>query len=141
MAIHGKDSYFALEDSAGATLRDISPYTNSVQYSRQNDTSDTTTFGAEGHTFITGLTNGKITLAGLWDKTATVGSATIFDALVDLDTPTLTFNYGPEGNTAGQVKYSGECILESVDYSAPVGDIVTYSAVLQITGTVTKGVF
>lgn len=141
MTIHGKDTYFSLEDSGGATLRNLSPYVNSVSYSRQNDTHDSTVYGAEGHTFVTGLTNGTITVAGFWDKTALVGSATVFDGLLDLDTPTLTFEYGPEGNTATQVKYTGECILQSLDYSSPVADLVSFSAVLQISGTVTKTTF
>lgn len=141
MAIHGKDSYFSLEDSAGTTLRDLSVTINNVQFSRQNDTHDTTTYGSEGHTFITGLTNGKITLSGFWTKTASTGAATVLDGLVGLDTITLGFEYGPEGNTATNVKYSGECILESLDYSDPVADLVSYQAVLQITGDVTKGTF
>lgn len=139
--VTAKDSYFSLEDSGAATLRNISPYVNSISFNRSNDTLDTTTFGAEGHTFVTSLTNGTITIAGFWDKTALVGSATVFDGLMDLDTLTLGFEYGPEGNTAGFVKYSGECILSSLDYSSPVADLVTFSATLQISGTVTKGVF
>lgn len=141
MALHGKDTYFSLEDSAGTTLRNLSPYVNSVEYSRSNDTHDNTTFGAEGHTWQTGLTNGTITIAGFWDKTALVGSATVFDSLLDLDTPTLTFEYGPEGNTSGLVKYTGECILQDLSYSSPVADLVSFSATLQISGTTTKGTF
>lgn len=141
MAIHGKDTYFSLEDSGGSTERNIGPYVNSATFARQNDTHDTTCYGAEGHTFITGLTNGTITVAGLWDKTALVGSATVLDALLDLDTTTMTFVYGPEGNTAGQVKYTGEAILQSLDHSSPVADLVTFSATLQITGTPTKTTF
>lgn len=137
----GKDTYFSLEDSGGSTERNIGPYVNSVTYSRANDTVDTTTFGAEGHTFTTSLTNGTITVAGLWDKTALVGSATVLDALLDLDTTTMTFVYGPEGNTATNVKYTGECILQSLDHSSPVADLVTFSATLQITGTVSKSTF
>src|SRR5437868_2716837 len=134
MALHGKDTYFSLEDSAGSTLRNLSPYVNSVEFSRSNDTHDNTTFGAEGHTFQTGLTNGTISIAGFWDKTALVGSATVLDSLLDLDTPTLTFEYGPEGNTATNVKYTGECILQDFSYSSPVADLVSFTATLQITG-------
>lgn len=139
MTIHGKDTAFSLEDSAGTTLRVLDPYLNSVEFTRSNDTHDVTCFGAEGHVFVTGLTDGSISLEGFWDKTALVGTATVLDGLVDLDTPTLGFEYGPEGRTTGQVKYSGECILEDLQYSSSVSDVVNFSASLQITGTVTKG--
>lgn len=141
MAIHGKDSAFKLEDSAGSTLRDIGPYLTSVDFSEENDTHDNTVLGLEAHTFQTGLTNGTITLNGFWDATATVGAATVLDSLVGLDGITAGFEYGPAGTTTGLVKYSGECILQSLDYSSPVADLVTFTATLQITGAVTKGVY
>lgn len=141
MAIHGKDSYFSLEDSGGSTLRNLSPHINNVTFSRSNDTHDTTTYGQEGHTFIAGLTNGTISVDGFWDDTASTGSATVLDSLVGLDAVTLGFEYGPEGNANGAVKYSGECILASLDYADPVADLVTFSAQLQISGTVTVGTF
>lgn len=139
MAIHGKDTAFSLEDSAASTLRILDPYLNNVAFSRQNDTHDNSVFGVEGHTFTTGLTNGTITIDGFWDKTASTGSATVLDSLMDLDTVTLGWEYGPEGRTAGLVKYAGECVLASLDYSSPVADLVTFTAQLQISGTPTKG--
>lgn len=139
--IHGKDAAFLLEDSAASTLRNISDQLTSISFSRANDTHDTTTFGKEGHTFIAGLTNGTITIEGFWDKTATTGSATVLDSLMGLDNVTVGWEYGPEGNVAPGVKYSGECILASLDFSEPVADLVTFTAQLQISGDVTKGAF
>lgn len=136
---HGKDTAFSLEDSAASTLRILDDQLNSVEFSRQNDTHDTTVFTREGHTFVAGLTNGTITISGFWDKTASTGSATVLDSLMGLDNTTMLFEYGPEGRTSLQVKYSGECILASLDYSSPVADLVTFTATLQITGDVTKG--
>lgn len=140
MSYHGKDAYFAVEDSAGSTLRNVSPYVTSVNFDRGNDTHDNTTFGAEGHTFQAGLTNGKITVNGLWDDTASTGSQTVFNSLLGLET-TVGFEYGPEGNGSGAVKYSGECVLESYNESAPVADLVSFAAVLTISGNVTTGTF
>ena len=140
MATHGKDASFKLEDSAGTTLRDLSSNLTNIAFSRQNDTHDTTAFGAEGHTFITGLTNGKVTLTGWTDYTATTGTMTVIDSLVGLDTVTMSFEFGPHGSTTGLPKYTGECILESLDVSDPVADLVSFVAVLQISGAVTKGV-
>lgn len=139
--IHGKDAAFLIEDSAASTLRDISSQLTSISFSRSNDNHDTTTFGKEGHTFINGLTNGTITLEGFWDKTATTGSATVLDSLVGLDALTVGWEYGPEGSAAPGVKYSGECVLSSLDFSEPVADLVTFTCTLQISGDVTKGAF
>jgi hypothetical protein len=141
LTIHGKDAYFSLEDSAGSTLRNLSSQLTNITFGRSNDQHDTTTFGQEGHTWIAGLTQGTINLDGFWDKTASTGSATVLDSLVGLDTLTLGFEYGPEGNTNGNVKYSGECILNTVDYATPVADLVTFTATLAISGTVTVGTF
>lgn len=141
MAVHGKVSNFKVEDSAGTTLRDLSTNLTNVAFSRQNDTHDSTAFGSEGHTFMTGLTNGKITLTGWTAYTASTGTMTVLDGLVGLDTVTMGFEYGPHGIVTGLPKYTGECILESLDVSDPVADLVSFVAVLQISGDVTKGVF
>lgn len=140
MSVHGKDSYFAVEDSAGTTIRNISPYLTAVDFNQENDTHDNTTFGAEAHTFQPGLTNGSISIKGMWDKTAVTGADTVLQSLLGVEI-TVGFEYGPEGNTAGMVKKSGECVLESYSESAPVADLVSFSASFRISGTVTKGVF
>lgn len=140
MSIHGKDTYFAVEDSAGSTLRDLSDQINNVDFNQENDSHDNTTFGQTGHTFQGGLTNGTITITGLWDKTASTGTETVLQSLVGHATP-VAFEYGPEGNTAGNVKKSGECILLTYAESAPVADLVSFTATFQISGAVTKDVF
>jgi hypothetical protein len=140
MSVHGKDTYFALEDAAGSTLRDLSVYLDSVEFNQENDTHDNTTFGAEGHTFAGGLTNGTISLTGLWDKTASTGSHTVLQSLIGHEVP-VGFEYGEEGNTAGMVKLSGECLLESYSQSSPVADLVKFNATLRISGPVTPGTF
>jgi hypothetical protein len=134
VATHGKNVQLTVGTN------DISPYLTNVATERDNDVHDTTTYGASGHTFITGLTNGKITVTGLWDKTATVGSYTVFHAMLG-STSHSAFIYGPAGSTTGNVKISGNCWLVSYAESAPVADLVTFTAVLQIDGAVTDGTY
>lgn len=141
MATHGKDSVFSVEDSAASTLRDLSTNLTNVAFSRANDNHDTTAFGAEGHTFINGLTNGTITLTGWADTTASTGTLTVLDSLVGLDAITVGWEYGPLGNGTGAVKYTGECVLASLDVSDPVADLVSFTCQLQISGNVTKGAY
>lgn len=137
---HGKDSAFLIEDAAGTTLRNISPYIKSISFSRSQDANDTTTKGAEGKTYRPGLTDGEIRITGLWDDTATVGSQTVLATLLDIEI-TVGFEYGPEGNTTGMVKYSGECVVTQYDEESPVDDLVAFSATIKISGTVTIGTF
>lgn len=130
----GKGSHFAIADN------DISPYLTSVSVERDNDVLDITCFGASGHKYAAALTDGKITIQGLWDKTATVGSQTVLSALVG-DSDGATFEWGPEGSASGSVKYTGTLILESYTESAEVAGLVLVNAQARITGAVTTGTF
>lgn len=140
MAFHGKDSVIKVDNSSG-TLQDISADVTNVAFSRQNDIHDTTAYGQSGHTFIAGLTNGKITITGWADYAATTGSLTVLDGLVGHGTTTASTEYGPNGSTTGKTKYTCETVLESLDVSDPVADLVSFVAVLQITGAVTEGTY
>jgi hypothetical protein len=141
MAIHGKDSVFSVEDSAATTLRDLSTNLTNVAFARSNDVHDKTGFGSDGHTFIAGLTNGTITLTGWTDTTASTGTLTVLDSLLGLGSTTVGWEYGPHGSGSGAVKYSGECVLASLDVSDPVADLVSFTCQLQISGDVTVGTY
>lgn len=131
---HGKDSVITV------ATQNITPYVKTVDFNRSQDANDTTTKGAEGKTYRPGLTDGEIRLTGLWDDTATTGSYTVLQALMDSET-TTTFEWGPEGSTSGMIKYSGSCCLTQYDESSPVDDMVAFTATLKISGTVTVGTY
>lgn len=137
---HGKDSVFSIEDSAATTLRNITPYVKTVDFNRSQDANDVTTKGAEGMTYRPGLTDGEIRLTGLWDQTASVGSQTVLQSLVGIET-TVGFEWGPQGLTSMQVKYTGECVLTQYDESSPIDDMVAFTATLKISGDVTVGAY
>ena len=130
--VHGKDSVFKL-DNSGGSLTDISTYVNSVDFPQTADVAETTTLGDGSKTYIVGLKDSTISLAGLWDSTADG----IFGAVVG-QSATLSFEYSPEGTTSGNVKYTGEAILTSYSKNSLVGDVVSYSADFQVSGDVTR---
>ena len=130
---HGKDSVFKLDNASGS-LTDISSFVNNVDFPETADVSETTTLGADNKTYIAGLKDATISLAGLWDATADA----IFGAVVG-QSATLSYEYSPEGTATGKIKYTGEAILTSYAISSPVGDAVGYSADLQVSGAVTRG--
>jgi len=130
---HGKDSVFKLDNASGS-LTDISSFVNNVDFPETADVSETTTLGADNKTYIAGLKDATISIAGLWDATADA----IFGAVVG-QSATLSYEYSPEGTASGKIKYTGEAILTSYAISSPVGDAVGYSADLQVSGAVTRG--
>jgi hypothetical protein len=133
--VHGKSAVFKVDDSGG-TLRDLSAYLNDVSFPRDIETAETTTFGVSGSakTYIVGLSDATISISGLFDSTADGYLAGVVGHGTALD-----FEYGPEGSTGGNVKYSGTCFLTSYEVSASVGDSVQVSADFQVTGPITRG--
>jgi hypothetical protein len=131
--VHGKSAVFKLDDSGG-TLRDISAFLDDISFPQPVETAETTTFGASSKTYIVGLKDSTVSLSGKWDSTL---DGYVAPALGQ--SATLSFEYGPAGSTGGNVKYSGEAIITSFDVSAPIGDVVTVSIELQVTGAVTRG--
>lgn len=130
--VHGSDSVFKL-DNAGGSLTDISTYVNNVDFPETADVAETSTLGASNKTYIVGLKDATISLGGLFDATVDA----ILGAVVG-QSATLSFEYSPEGTASGKVKYTGECILTSYTLSSPVGDVVGFSADLQVSGAVTR---
>lgn len=138
--IHGKDSYFSLEDAAGTTPRVLTTYLTDVTMSFTQDVAATTTKGQTAETFLQGHTRATIALTGRYDSTVVSGPDVVLAGLVG-DTGTCSFEWGPEGGTTGKTKYSGECILTGYEQQSPLGDIVGFTAGLQVTGAVTRGAF
>jgi len=129
--VHGKSTNFTLDDTAGS-VRDISNTVTSVDFPETLDTAETTAFGSSAKSYIVGLTDATISVSGIWD--ATVDGYIAGGA----EPASRSFVFGPAGSTAGNVKYTGEAIVTSYSISNPVGDVVTYSLDLQVTGSITR---
>jgi hypothetical protein len=130
---HGKSTVLKV-DNSGGTLTDISNTLTDVGFPQTVETAETTSFGSSAKTYIVGLTDSTVSLSGNWDATVDAHLAGILGQAAS-----VSFEYGPEGSTAGYVKYSGEAYLTSYEKSGSVGDAVKYTAELQVTGTVTRG--
>jgi hypothetical protein len=132
---HGKATVFKL-DNASATLTDISNTLTDVSFPAKVDTAEVTAFGASSKSYVVGLTDGTISISGTFDATVDA----LFAGVVGFATA-LNWNYGPEGSTAGFVKYTGTGYVTSYQKSGTVGDVVKYSAEIQVTGAVTRTTF
>ena len=130
---HGKSTDFALDDTGGTSRSLANPLTD-VSCPQSIDTAETTAFGSSNKSYIVGLKDTTISVSGLWD-------ATIDGYLSGTEPASRSFIYGPAGSTGGNVKYTGEAIMTNYSVSNPVGDVVTYSVDLQVTGAVTRGTY
>lgn len=129
---HGKSAVFKV-DNSGGTLTDISSVLNEISHPRSVETGETTSFGNTAKTYLVGLTDSTISIKGTWDTVVDAHLAAILG-----QDASVTYEYGPAGSTGGSVKYTGECYMTSYEVTAPVADVVTFSAEFQVTGTVTR---
>ena len=126
----GKAAVFSIDDTGG-TARDISDVLNSIDFPETTDTAEVTAFGASSRSYIVSLESATISISGMYD-------ATVDGYLKGGTEPaSRTFTFKP-GVSSGDAIYSGECILTSYSLSSPVGDVNTFSADFQVTGTVTR---
>jgi hypothetical protein len=132
---HGKGSVFKI-DNSGGTLTDISAFCNNVDFPREVDVPETTTFGNSDRTYIAGLRTATVSVSGYWDATV---DATL--AGVQTTAVSLTFEFGPQGASSGAVRYTGECFPTGYNVTGPVDGVSTWTADFQITGSVTRNTY
>ena len=127
--VAGHNSYFLVD------AVDWSSYMDSQSIDRARDMLDTTVFGLTDKTQIAGLRSHSISVSGNWDATHDAAAVACDDGEV------VAFEFGPEGSTAGNVKYSGNCWITDYGQSSSVSDKVTWSASFTPDGAVTRGTF
>ena len=132
---HGKATVFKVDNSSGS-LTTISDVLTDVSFPQTIETAETTSFGSNAKTYIVGLSDATISISGNFDTTVDTHLSAVLGQAA-----TLSFEYGPEGSTAGDAKYTGECLMTSYEKSGAVGDVVTFSAEFQVTGAVTRGLY
>jgi len=132
---HGKSTVFKVDNAAGS-LTDISNTLTDVGFPQTVDTAETSTFGSSAKSYVVGLTDSSLSISGNFDATVDAHLAGILG-----QSASVSFEYGPEGSTAGFVKYTGEVLMTSYEKSGAIGDVVSYSAEFQVTGAITRGTY
>lgn len=133
--VHGKNAQFVI----GST--NISNVLNEASLPREIETAETTAFGTQDKTYITGLSDATVSLSGMFDSTADAAINTIITNLKSGSIASASFIYGPAGSAAGKPQFTGSALITSYELSSPVGDIVTFSLELQVTGAVATGTY
>ncbi|WP_051362938.1 hypothetical protein [Amycolatopsis thermoflava] len=122
MAVHGKNLVVMINTT------DISEFCNSVAPKRSADSHDTTTFGKKSKTYQGGLLDGTVSIEGFYES-GTTGPKTILEGALGT---TVDFVYRPEGTGSGKPEQSGDAVVTSYEETAPVADMITFKAELQL---------
>lgn len=129
--IHGKNTAILVDEF------DLSAFFNSADVAATLDTAETTTFGKTAKTYIPGLADATLSLAGMFDGAANAIDAVLAAALGG----SALITVAPAGaGTIGNRASLAEALETSYGISAAVADAVSVSAEAQVTGGLLPGV-
>ncbi len=146
--VHGKNTAISIRDSAN-TWRDMSVFLQEVSAPFKIDTPETTHFALGAKTYIAGLRDGSVSVKGMYDSTATTGPDVLFSGLLGTvpttgiaGTTTVSVNgmiqFAPSTAASPFVRYCFDAVLSDYSISAPVANVVSFTANFQISGAVTR---
>ena len=138
---HGKSARFELDNASG-TLVNISDVIEDISFSQSLETAETTTMGSSAKSYLVGLSDATISISGKFDGTVDAQINAVQAALSAGTVTSSSWSYRANSGTiaAGNPEYQGEALITSYEVSASVGDVVTFSLELQVTGAITRDV-
>jgi hypothetical protein len=131
---HGKNTFFSVDGV------ELSAYLNEVTWPTERDTAETSTFGQSAKTYVVGLSDATVDLTGVWDDTATTGPDVVLSGLL-AEEDTIPVVFGPSGDGSGRRRYTANAYVTGYETSSPIGDVVAFTASLQISGPVVRDTF
>ena len=129
-----KDAVLKIDNVGGGTaLSDVSAYLTSITFNESGNVIDTATFGDTYKEYIRGQADLTFSIEGIYDPymgTLLFGLGTA--------SSTVSWEFYPQGETVGDLRYGGECFLTSSSVPSGLDEAVTYAAEFQVTagGTV-----
>lgn len=124
-------------------MRDLSNACNNIDYPDSVDIAEVSGFGDTDKSYVIGLKSRTIRIAGNWKDDANDVDEVLSSLVGGGADGTIlaAYVYGPAGSAAGNVKYSGQCIVTGYSRTSPIGGAVTFSADLQGNGTHVRSTF
>lgn len=122
--VHGKGTAVSLDSNA------LGAFSNSVTFGRTADSHDVTTFGKNSKVYAPGLKDGTATIEGIYDNTVGTGPGAVLRPLIGAAAVELV--YEPEGTGAGKPLATVDVLVTSYEETAPVADMITFTAELQL---------
>jgi hypothetical protein len=129
--VHGKKSFISINNT------DISTSNKKVDLTRNSKNADVSTFTLEDEAYIAGLRGADLSIDGLFEPT----EDNLIEGIYETSDRTLTFVYGPSGNSVGSKYLTAVALITDYNISGSVGDVVQAILKLKITGAVTLGNF
>ncbi|MEU7817061.1 hypothetical protein [Pseudonocardia sp. NPDC049154] len=129
--VHGKGTAVTIGGD------DLSAFANNVAFNRSADSHDVTTFGKNSKVYVGGLKDGTATVSGIYDDAALTGPGAVFRPLIG---STVELVYMPSGDGTGKTTHTVDVVVTAYEETAPVADMVTWSATLQMSDDITDGV-
>lgn len=123
--LHSKYSVTSLNGST------ITAMITNKQVERNSDKHDVTVHGEDDHSFAGGLGNGAMSISGIYDTTSAKNPQ---DVIMPLIGTLVTFIHYPQGIGSGLPQNTMSVLVEKYVETAPVADMVTWSADLQPSG-------
>lgn len=128
-SVHGKKTVVTV------ATKDISAYCKTSNLEDSADVHETTGYGKDAKTKAGGLLDGKFTCGGTYDNTALTGPGNSLKPLVGT---TVAVVYKIEGTGTGKPQDSFSAVLAKYVQTAPVDDMVTWSAEFEISDVITS---
>ncbi|MFI7677871.1 hypothetical protein [Actinophytocola sp. NPDC049390] len=123
--VHGKGVTWSLDGV------ELAAYGDATDPERTADSHETTTYGLNSKRYSGGLKDGTCTVGGVYES-GTVDTPRI--VIEDQLGETVVFVYRPEGTGTGKPMKTVSVVITGYTESAPVGDMIRWSAELQYTG-------
>lgn len=108
---------------------DLSSYFNSADLAINNDTSETTAFGDTAKSYVLGLSDGTLSLSGMWSADTDGSDEELQAILASTTTPLVTV--AQAAGTIGNRATVAKAHETSYAISNPVGDVSTVTADFQ----------
>jgi len=124
--VHGKGTVISVDAA------DMSVYGTSCEFEIKADVHDVTAFGNDYKVFSGGLKESSMKLEGTYDDSATGPRGTLEDTVGT----TVEIIYSVEGSAAGKPVRTFDGVLTSYNETAPVEDMVKWTAQFQGSGDV-----
>ncbi|MEU5721573.1 hypothetical protein ABZ783_07100 [Micromonospora sp. NPDC047738] len=126
--VHGKKTVIKV------ATKDISPYCKTSSYEGSADVHDITGYGKDAKVKAGGLIDGKFTCGGTYDNTASTGPRAALKPLLGTTVAVIRM---PEGTGTGKPQDAFSAVLSKYVETAPVDDMVSWSAEFEISDVVT----
>lgn len=124
---HGKNTYITVDG------RNLSPYTQQSDFTRESDEHDVTGYGADDYVFQGGLRKGGFTMGGNYNDDGVTGPRFVLEPLVGT---VVTIVRRPEGTGSGKPQQSFSALVKKYVESSPYAGQVTWTAEFTKSGAV-----